>query len=113
LRKLLCALFVGLWAVAAYPAHRPAAGPKAAAAGVVPDSGQLEKDLQGLPWKKFRSVVEAIPKLKADIEAYGPIGWQYVQANYATYKWKKNIDKLDDDQKRHLADLIRSAKVGK
>jgi len=70
----------------------------------------MEKDLQRLPWKQFRSVVEAVPRMKASIEAFGPIGWQFVQANYATYGWKRNIDKLDDAQKKHLAELIHVAK---
>jgi len=75
-----------------------------------PDSRQMEKDLQRLPWKQFKSVIESIPQLKAGIEAYGPIGWQYVKANYTTYGWKRNIDKLDVPQKKRLAELIASAK---
>lgn len=75
----------------------------------VPDSQQLEKGLQRLSWKQFRSVIEAIPKMKAEVEAYGPIGWQYVEARYKTYAWKKSIDKLDDAQKRQLAGLIEKA----
>lgn len=71
------------------------------------DSGKMEKDLQRLPWKQFRTVVESEPKLKAGIEAYGPIGWQFVEANYRNYGWKKNIDKLDDSQKKRLAEQIR------
>ena len=83
------------------------------ALAALPDSRQLEADLQRLPWPRFRSVVEGIPKLKSSIDAYGPAGWQFVQANYRTYPWKKNIDKLGDDQRRHLADLIQSAKAGR
>ena len=91
---------------------RPAAQakPKVQATHVVPDSQQIEKDLQSLDWPQFRAVVEAVPKLKADVDAYGPLGWKYVEARYKTYPWKKSVDKLDDDQKRHLADLIRGAK---
>ena len=74
------------------------------------DSGQMEKELQRLPWKQFRAVVESEPKLKAGIDAYGPIGWQFVQANYSTYGWKKNIDKLDARQKKHLAAQIQRAR---
>ena len=70
----------------------------------------MEKDLQSLPWKQFRSIIESIPKLKADVEAYGPIGWQFVQANYKAYGWKRNIDRLDETQKKHLAELIKIAK---
>ena len=76
------------------------------------DSAKMEKDLQRLPWKQFRSVVESEPKLKAGIDAYGPAGWQFVQANYRSYQWKKNIDKLDDRQKKLLAERIRRAKGG-
>lgn len=75
-----------------------------------PDSAALEKSLQSLDWGQFKSVVEAIPKLKADVDAYGPLGWQYVEANYRTYGWKRSIDKLDEEQKRQLASLIESAK---
>ncbi|MFZ4537502.1 hypothetical protein, partial [Propionivibrio sp.] len=74
------------------------------------DSRIMEKDLQRLPWKQFRSVIESVPQLKAGVEAYGPIGWQFVQANYGTYGWKKHIDKLDDTQKKRLAELIHAAK---
>ena len=74
------------------------------------DSVQLEQALQRLDWPQFKSVVEAIPKLKADIDAYGPMGWQIVEANYRTYGWRKNIDKLDEGQKRQLAALIASAR---
>ena len=85
-----------------------AAGPSARR--VEPDSQAMEKSLQSLHWKQFRSIIETIPKMKADVEAYGPIGWQFVQANYKTYGWKKNIDRLDDAQKKRLAELIQSAK---
>lgn len=82
----------------------------AVATSTATDSAVLEKSLQGLDWNQFRTVVESIPKLKADVDAYGPLGWQYVQANYRNYGWKRNIDKLDDEQKRQLASLIESAK---
>ena len=72
---------------------------------------RLEKSLQNLSWKQFRSIIEAVPKLKADVEAYGAFGWQYVQANYTTYGWKRNIDRLDDAQKQLLSDLIRRAEA--
>jgi len=58
-------------------------------------------------------VVESVPKLKADVEAYGPIGWTYVQQNYQTYGWKKNIDKLNEEQRKQLADLILRARKAK
>jgi hypothetical protein len=75
-----------------------------------PDSAQMEHDLQHLNWDQFRSVIEAVPKMKADVDAYGPLGWQYVKGNYMTYHWKKNIDKLDGEQKKRLAELIRMAR---
>ena len=84
----------------------------AIAAGSLPESAQMEADLQRLSWPQFKSVVEAIPKLKADIDAYGSLGWQYARANYGTYAWRKNIDKMDEEQKRRLADLIRRARGG-
>jgi hypothetical protein len=94
-----------------------AAHPPAVARGALPsaevDSATMERELQRLPWSQFRSVVEAVPKLKAGIDAYGPAGWQFVQANYRNYGWKKNIDRLDEDQKKQLAELIRRAKSGK
>lgn len=77
------------------------------------DSAQMEADLQHLPWPQFRAVIESVPKMKSSVEAYGPIGWQYVRANYTTYAWKQRIDKLDDEQKQRLAERIHLAKSGK
>jgi len=77
------------------------------------DSKQMEKDLQRLPWPRFRAIIEAVPKLRAGVEAYGTAGWQIVQANYTRYHWQKNIDKLDDVQKTQLAGLIQAAKVAR
>lgn len=96
MRKLILALAMGFWATLAFPQGT--------------DNRQIEKDLQGLTWKQFRSVVESIPKLKADIEAYGPLGWQYVQKNYKTHGWRKNVGKLDETQKRQLVELIEAAR---
>lgn len=114
MRKSILALTLGLWTAVALPAASPptapAKGAKSAVPPALPDSQQIEKDLQRLPWPQFRSVIEAIPKLKADVDAYGPFGWQYVKANYQTHGWKKNVDRLDDAQKRQLVELIRSAK---
>jgi hypothetical protein len=84
--------------------------PGTAAMAGAPDSEGLEKALQSLSWEQFKSVVVAIPKLKADVDAYGPLGWQYVQANYRTYPWRKNINKLHEPQKRRLSDLIEEAR---
>ena len=82
----------------------------AGAASAAADSKQIEIDLQRLPWPQFRFVIESVPKLRADVEAYGAIGWKFVQSNYTSHAWKKNIDKLDDEQKQHLVDLIRAAR---
>lgn len=107
-------VLAGAWAVVACPAASVSAADEPAAsverADPAADSRQMEADLQGLNWGQFRSVVESVPKLKADVDAYGPLGWQYVQKNYATYGWKKNIDRLDEAQRKLLADLIRAAK---
>ncbi len=35
----------------------------------VPDSLKLEKELQNLSWPRFRSVVESIPRLKAEVDS--------------------------------------------
>ena len=96
--KTICVLL--LWVLSGAP------GP---AASAEVDSAKMEKDLQRLPWNQFRSVVESEPRLKAGIDAYGPLGWQFVQANYRSYGWKKNIDKLDDRQKKQLAERIKRA----
>ncbi|MGE5466976.1 MAG: hypothetical protein ACM3Y9_06070 [Ignavibacteria bacterium] len=87
-----------------------AAPPAPAAATTAPDAMQLEADMQQLDWEQFRSVVESIPKLKADVDAYGPAGWTYVKGKYKTYAWHRNIERLDDDEKRRLAALIEAAR---
>jgi len=115
---LLYALIASLWTVSAFATDakpRPSAATKMAAPAksALPDSQQLEHDLQLLPWKSFRSVIEAVPKMKADVEAYGPAGWKFVEAGYKTFPWKKNIDKLDEAQMKLLADLIQGAKSAK
>jgi hypothetical protein len=74
------------------------------------DSKRLEKALQSLNWEQFRTVIEAIPKLKADVDAYGPAGWTFVRGTSQTYPWHRNIDKLDDDERRHLAALIETSR---
>ena len=76
----------------------------------MPDSKQLERDLQRLSWKQFRWVVESVPKLKAGVDAYGPMGWKYVQSRYATYPWKGSIDRLEAGDKLQLVELIRRAR---
>ncbi len=97
--RLICTLMACLWMVSIPAAGAQSSDDNGLAAAVknaVLDSAQMEKDLQRLPWKQFRSVIEAVPKMKANVEAYGPAGWQFVQQHYATYGWKKSIDKLDN-----------------
>ncbi|WP_263770192.1 hypothetical protein [Propionivibrio soli] len=108
---LLAAVVAPVSGYARTTAEKPLPAPAAKAAE--PTSQQMESDLQKLPWNKFRAIVESVPKLKASVDAYGPAGWQFVQANYANYGWKKNIDKLDPAQKRQLAEAIRKAKTTK
>jgi hypothetical protein len=110
------ALLLGLWMTPVLPAQSGPVAPaqKASAAQnrapAVLDSKQLEKELQALPWPQFRKVIESIPKLKADVEAYGSAGWQFVKAKYPTHAWKKNIDRLNDEEKRQLAKLIQDVR---
>lgn len=107
LAVVLIGLTSGTWPAAAEtPVPEGAQG---AAVGAQ-ENEELEKALQSLSWEQFRSVVTAIPKLKADVDAYGPLGWQYVQANYRTYRWRKNIGKLQEPQKKRLAELIGQAR---
>lgn len=107
--SLLC-LGVALWVPAATAGED--AKPARASAGTTgpASSKQLEKELQGLSWHQFQAVVKAVPKLREAVDAYGPLGWQYVQMNYQTYGWKKNIDKLDAGQRQELLALIGRAK---
>jgi hypothetical protein len=108
---MLAVLIAGLHlgGAAASETEAVPAKPKAHATRGAPDSRQMEYDLQQLEWPKFRQVVESVPKLKADVDAYGRLGWKYVEVRYRTYPWQKSIDRLDDSQKRHLAELIRQA----
>jgi hypothetical protein len=110
-KRLAGIVLLGLWPILAFPAEvRSPVPPRVAPKTVIPDSKQLEKDLQLLSWKQFRWVVESVPRLKAGVEAYGPMGWKYVQAKYPTYPWKNSIDKLDSSEKRQLVDLILRAR---
>lgn len=77
------------------------------------DSGQLEREMQALSWPQFRSVVEAVPQLKAEVEKHGSAAWPYLKAKYKTYAWKKSIDRLADGDKRTLARLIANARSGR
>ncbi|MBS1191421.1 MAG: hypothetical protein H6R10_3213 [Rhodocyclaceae bacterium] len=113
LAAFVAGLMAFVWAAGAEtPAGAQGGGSEAAAAAGSIDNEQLEKALQALSWGQFKSVVSAIPKLKADVDAYGPLGWQYVQANYRTYQWRKNIRKLHEPEKRRLAELIQEAREG-
>lgn len=73
-------------------------------------SGRLSHELQSLDWQQFRSVIEAIPKLRADVDAYGPAGWAFVQGQYKTHDWSRNIDRMDDAEREKLAALIDNAR---
>lgn len=113
---LLACLFISVWAIPAFAADTPLPAVESTATMAqvaAPDSAKMEKELQSLNWEQFKSVVESVPKMKADVDAYGPLGWQYVKSNYTTYGWKKSIDRLDADQKQQLENLIRDAKVAK
>jgi hypothetical protein len=112
-RMAWVALLLAGWAGGMPLASASAGRPPSAAAEMapLPDSRQIESDLQHLPWPRFRTVIEAIPKMKAQIDAYGPLGWNYVRTNYRTHHWKKNIDRLEPDQRRQLVELIRKAQV--
>jgi hypothetical protein len=81
-----------------------------AAAAPVPDSRQLEKELQSLDWGQFKAVIEAIPEIRREVEKYGPMGWEYVKTNYRSHGWKKNIDRLEAAEKQRLAQLIQRAR---
>jgi hypothetical protein len=85
---VLCAL--PLYAAIALSADLPRQGSTKPAAPAsraeMPDSKQIERELQGLPWPQFRAVIESIPKLRADVEAYGSAGWAFVQSNYKTHR---------------------------
>lgn len=98
-------------ASAARPSGVPPSSERSSSTSTVePDSSRLEKELQGLSWRQFRSVVESVPQLKSAVDAYGAAGWQFVQANYRQYGWRRNIDKLNIEQKRELAARIERAR---
>lgn len=85
----------------------PPAEPVEITAAEHAEAERLEKSLQGLNWEQFRTVVNSIPKLKADVDAYGSFGWEFVKANYQQHKWRKNILKMDAGQRKQLDQLIR------
>ncbi len=111
--RLIPLLLLALSAAPACANDRPPAlGVSVASTRAAASSKQIEKELQRLSWSQFRTVVEAVPKLKSDVDAYGPMGWDFVRANYRAYPWKKSVDKLDEQQKNELFELIRKAKSG-
>lgn len=107
----MLALLGAIWAVSALAMESQGQQQDEGVAEAALDSSDLERRLQRLSWAQFKQVVEAIPKLKASVDAYGPLGWQYVQANYSTYRWKKNIDRLDASERQRLAELIDKARA--
>lgn len=68
----------------------------------------LEHQLQSLPWELFRAVVESEPKLKADVDAYGPLGWAYVQKKYRAHPWARNLERFEPERLHQLATTIQS-----
>lgn len=109
---LVPALLVGAGDLAqAQSARKPTAAATAPARLPI-DPPTLERQLQQLNWEQFRQVVERIPKIKAEVDGYGVLGWQYVKHNYRSYPWQKQLVKLNDGQRQHLAQLIRRAQGG-
>ena len=84
-----------------------------AAPAETPRNVRLEQELQALTWPQFRAVLQAVPKLKAEVDAYGSFGWQYVQARYQTFRWRKSIAKLKPEQQEELGVLIAQARAGR
>lgn len=74
-------------------------------------SKALEQELQSLSWEQFKFVINSVPKLRAEVDAYGPLGWQYVRRNYRSYSWSKRIGKLDQKRRRELQALIAQART--
>lgn len=114
--RILAGLILGLWitqsiaAVERASPPSPRAQPAPQAKPATPDSRQLEKQLQSLKWPQFKAVVTAIPPIKAEVDKYGLLGWQYVQQHYQTYPWSGTIDRLQNWQKLELVKLIENAK---
>lgn len=72
----------------------------------------IERQLQALPWEQFRAVIESEPKLKADVDKYGPLGWAFVRGRYQTHPWAENIERLDASRRHQLVAAIRKARHG-
>ena len=109
LRQLFAGLTLGLAVGVAAPAAL-AAPDTGSTVQQAASSAELERSLQQLSWHDFRAVISAIPKLKADVDAYGAFGWDYVKANFRSYRWAKKIDRLDPEQKQELASLIEKVR---
>lgn len=110
LLSMLLALLVS--PVTAAESKGATAGERAYKTTATPSNEELEKSLQGLSWPQFKSVVTAVPALKSQVDAFGNFGWQYVQANYKTYSWRKSVSKLEPGEKIELARLIEKARKG-
>jgi len=110
-RTLVVVVGVFCTGIFAASAQSPTGDNRTAVTGMAKalDSATLETQLQSLPWAKLRAIIESVPKLKADVDRYGPTGWKFVEMNYQSYRWKKNIDKLDDTQRKLLVQLLRQA----
>lgn len=104
------ALLVGLTPARA---EEKVPGGEAALPAETPRNVRLEQELQALSWPQFRAVIQAVPKLKAEVDAYGSFGWQYVQARYQTFRWRKSIAKLKPEQQEELGELIAQARAGR
>ena len=50
-------------------------------------------------------------RLRAEVDAYGPLGWQYVERHYRRHGWRRSLDKLDPEQRRELAALIERVRA--
>lgn len=73
----------------------------------------LEQQIQSLNWEQFKHVVHAVPKLRAEVDAYGPLGWQYVERNYRRYAWSRSINKMEAERRQELQGLIDQVRNGK
>lgn len=111
-RLIMLLLAAGTLPVAGVAAElpRPANPAPPPVRKAIPDSQQLERDLQSLNWTQFKSVVESIPPIRAEVDKYGPLGWQYVRQHYRNYPWRNAIDRLAGWQKLELARLIERAR---
>lgn len=107
---LLLLLSLPVWSRAEAPKDAPAQleapAPRRTPLDATPQA--LEHQLQSLPWELFRTVVESEPKLKADVDAYGPLGWAYIQKKYRAHPWSRNLERLDLERRHQLATTIQT-----